>query len=172
MVDIIGLIDQLIAEHKILGEKGEALEQAVNDARLISDLSKARETFVPGRFDQAEKLKVLEAQIVSIETWLQKHFDREENILLKAVENFGDMALTDSLNELLFEHSELRYRISHSRMRIAELLGDTLHRQIWDAAAHDARSYLSHTRALLQTHAGMENKLFFEIRRKIKVTQK
>lgn len=172
MVDIPELIDQLIAEHKVLSEKTGNIENAMNDARLISILTKARDTFVPGRFDQVEKLKILEEQLNSIEVWLNKHFNREETVLLKAVENYGDMQLTDSLNKLLFEHNDLRYRVAHSKMRVAELLGNTLHRHVWDASAHDARSYLSHTRSLLETHAGMENKLFTEIRHKIRVTPK
>lgn len=171
MVDILDLIEQLIAEHKILSEKTLSLENAVNDARLISDLTQARDTFVPGRFDQTEKLKVMEGMLNSIDIWLEKHFNREETVLLQAVEQYGDMQLTESLNKLLFEHSDLRYRIAHSKKRVAELLSGSLHQHVWNASANDARSYLSHTRTLLETHAGMENRLFSEIRRKIKAAK-
>jgi hemerythrin-like domain-containing protein len=172
MVETIELIDQLIAEHKYIGEKTQAIESAVNDAGLISGISEARDTFVPGRFDQNEKLKVLEEMLKSIEDWLEKHFDREENVLLRAVENLGDLELVQLLNKLLFEHSDLRYRLAHSRLRVAELLSGTLHRQIWNANANDTRTYLSHTRTLLVTHARMENELFRKIKRKIKEISK
>lgn len=168
MTDTLQLIEQLIEEHKVLAEKTQSLEAAVNDARLLTEITKAKNTFVPGRHDQADKLKIMEEMLQSIDIWLDKHFIREETILLKAVEEHGDVKMVESLNKLLFEHSDLRFRIAHSKKRVAELLSGDLQRFIWDASANDARTYLSHTHTLLATHAAVENGLFTMIRKKIK----
>ena len=168
MEDTLQLIDQLIEEHKAIKEKTKSIEDTANDANLLSALSEARETFVPGRLDHESNLQKLEEMLLEIDVWLEKHFNREETVLLKAVESHGDLVLVESLNALLFEHSDLRFRMDHSKKRVAELLRGDLQRHLWNAAANDVRAYLSHTRTLLETHAGMENKLFNTLRRKLK----
>jgi hemerythrin-like domain-containing protein len=168
MADTLQLIDQLIEEHKMIAEKTRSIENAVNDSRLIADITQARDTFVPGKFDQVQKLKELEEMLKAIEIWLEKHFSREETILLHAVEEFGDTELVTALNKLLFEHSDLRHRLVHSKKRVAELLGGSLSRTIWDTTAIDTGTYLGHTRTLLGTHAGAEDQLFSKLRKKIK----
>ena len=100
MTDTLQLIEQLIEEHKVLAEKTQSLEAAVNDARLLTEITKAKNTFVPGRHDQADKLKIME-EMRSLDIWLDKHFIREETILLKAVEEHGDVKMVESLNKLL-----------------------------------------------------------------------
>ncbi len=171
MADILRLIDQLITEHKILSDKAQSIENMVNDSRLISDITKAQDIIVPGEIDQAEKLKDLEGRLNSISILVENHFVREETVLLQAVESYGDIDLVKSLNKLLSEHADLRSRISLSQKRVTGLSNGNLHRAAWDSAALEMLTYMSRTRALLETHAGRENKLFNGIRRKIKVAQ-
>jgi len=166
------LIDQLIAEHKVINERTGALEKAANDATLLSDLKEARDTFVPGELFQSENLKKLEQMLEAICTWLEKHFNREETVLLPAVKKDGDQKLVTALSSLLFEHTDLRDRMSHSRKRVTELLGGRLAQNLWDATANDVRTYLSHTRKLLTTHAAKENHFFKELRRYLKKSGK
>jgi len=162
------LIDELIAEHKVLNERAQSLEQAANDATIISDLKEARETFVPGRFDQKQNLKKLQELLEVIDKWLDAHFNREEKALLAAVEKHGEREFVSTLNSLLLEHADLRNRLSHARGHVAELMSGGLARHQWDASAHDMRAHLSHTRKLLEVHAASENELFSELRRHLK----
>ena len=168
MDDTLQLIDQLIAEHKIINERAESLEKAANDASLLSDLKEARDTFVPGELFQSENLQKLEQMLEAIYTWLEKHFDREETVLLPAVEKHGEEKFVTALNSLLFEHTDLRDRLSHSRKRVTELLSGRLAQNLWDATANDIRTHLSYTRKLLATHAAKENHFFTELRRHLK----
>ncbi len=172
MDETLQLIDQLIAEHKVINEKAGSLEKAANDASLLSNLKEARETFMPGDATQNENLQKLEEMLKTIYAWLEKHFDREENILLPALKKHGDEKLVTALNSLLFEHTDLRDRLSHSGKRVNELLSGRLARNLWEATASDIRTYLSHTRKLLTTHAARENHFFAELRRHLKKADK
>jgi len=166
------LLDQLIAEHKVISEKTRSLEKAANDSSLLSNLKQARDTFVPGDLSQGESLKKLEEMLNTIDTWLEKHFKREETALLPAVKKYGDENLVTSLNSLLFEHSDLRDRMLHSRKRVDELLGGSLDQLRRDASARDLRVHLNHSRKLLETHAAKENRFFTELRRHLKKATK
>jgi len=166
----LALIEKLIEEHKVISKNAQSLEKAANDASLLTDLKDAREDFVPGRFDQNEKLKKLQELIASMNTWLDDHFNREETTLLKAVEQHGERKFVTALNSLLLEHSDLRNRLAHSKEHIAELTGGSMARHQWDASANDMRAHLSHTRKLLEAHAVMENELFAELRKYLKET--
>jgi hemerythrin-like domain-containing protein len=168
MNDTLELIDQLIAEHRVIAEKTGSLEKAVNDASLLSDLKIARDTFVPGDAAEREGLKRLEEMLAAIAAWLEKHFDREETVLRPAVAEYGNASLNASLDSLLFEHTELRDRLLHARKRVDELLGGSLEGVRRDAAARDLRVYISHSRKLLETHAARENRLLAEFRRHLK----
>ncbi len=162
------LIDQLIAEHKTIGEKTQSVEKAVNDITLLSNLKEAKDTFTPGESLSLENLEKLERMLEAINTWLAKHFSREETVLLPAVEKYGDKRLTTSLNSLLFEHTDLKDRLLHSRKRIDELKGNDLSQALWETRASDARTYISHTRKLLETHAARENHFLKELRKFVK----
>lgn len=168
MDETVQLIDQLIREHKVIHERTESIEKIANDASLLQDLKEAKDTFVPGRFDQSQNLEELRKMLEEIATWLDKHFNREETVLLAAVEKQGERKVLTALNSLLFEHSDLRDRMSHSKKHVAELISGGLDRHRWDASANDMRAHLSHTRKLLETHANMENDLFKEVRRHVK----
>jgi len=170
MDETLKLIDQLIAEHKVITQRAGSLEKAANDASLLSDLKEAKDTFVPGRFDQSKSLQTLQEMLGEIDPWLDNHFNREETALLTAVEKHGDRKFVTALNSLLLEHSDLRNRMSHSKEHVTELVGGGLARHRWDASANDMRAHLTHTRKLLEAHASMENDLFKELRRHLKET--
>jgi hemerythrin-like domain-containing protein len=168
MDETLQLIDQLIAEHKVISEKTRSLEKAANDASLLSNLKQAGDTFVRGDISQGEDLKKLEEMVNAINSWLDKHFSREETALLPAVKKYGDENLVNSLDSLLFEHSDLRDRMLHSRKRVDELLGSSLDQVRRDAAVRDLRVHLNHSRKLLETHAARENHFLTELRRHLK----
>ena len=124
MEDILKLIDQLIAEHKAISERTLSLEKVANDASLLADLDEAKTTFVPGRFNQSQSLKELQEMLAGINTWLDRHFNREETILLKAVEADGDRKFITALNSPISpEHTGRTHsrfvrcgdRVSHRR---------------------------------------------------------
>lgn len=165
MDNTLQLIDQLIAEHKVVGEKTQSLAKAANDVSLLSGLKDVGDEFVRGAIPQDADLKNL-AQIVNIiAAWLEKHFEREENVLRPAVIKYGDSEFVNSLDSLLFEHSDLRDRMLHARMHIDELLGGSLDQVRRDASLRDLKVHISHSRRLLETHAARENHFLTEFRR-------
>jgi iron-sulfur cluster repair protein YtfE (RIC family) len=162
------LLDQLIAEHKALGEKAQAVVTAANDAGILVDLKKAETTFTVGQPNPSQSLKNLDEMLKSINDWLVKHFNREETILLAAVKTLNNEKQTLALEACLFEHTDLRDRLYHSKKRVAELFNGGLAPNLWEATARDIRAYLSHTINLLMTHARNENKLFTNLRQQLK----
>ena len=168
MDETLKLLEELVAEHKVINEKTGSLEKAANDASLLSNLKEARDTFIPGDVSRSESLPALEEMLKAIHSWLEKHFDREETVLLPAVKKRGDEKLVAALDSLLFEHTDLRDRLSHSKKRVAELLSGKLPGNLQEAGISDMRTYLSHTRKLLATHASKENHFFTELRRHLK----
>ena len=171
MTDILPLIDRLIEEHKVLGEKAKTMETALNDKRLISDISQAGDTIIPGKTDQSERLKALEEMLKSIVDMIEKHFHYEETVLLQAIESHGDAELVKSLNKLLAEHADLQERLTGAKNRVIELTKGNLHRAAFDISQLEMLTSLNYTRAVFQKHATRENKLFSQIRRKIMITQ-
>jgi len=165
MSETLDLVNKLIAEHKVISTSAGSLEQAANDATLIEDMKDARDTFVPGRFDQEKKLQELDEMLEETAVFLDKHFDREETVLLKAVEKDGEAEVVTALNSLLLEHADLRNRMVHTKNHVNELMSGGLARHRWDASANDMRAHLSHTKKLLEAHAAAENELFHELRR-------
>lgn len=172
MESTLELIDQLIAEHKSLGEKTKSLKKTTNDATLISNLKQAKNEFAEGDGSPTVDLKRLDQMLEEIETWLGKHFSREESVLLPAVQQHSDERLVTALNSLLFEHSDLRDRMVHSRKRVDELRDWSLPQDIWYSRAGDLRAYISHTIKLIETHAARENHLLNELRRYLKKQNK
>lgn len=165
MEDVVALINKLIEEHKYIRDEAQSLERMANDASMLTDLEDAKETFMPGRFDQKQSLQKMQELIATMSERLDGHFNREESSLLTAVDNHGERKLVTALNSLLLEHEDLRNRMAHAEAHIAELLSGGLARHQWEASAHDMRAHLSHTRKLLEAHATAENELFLELRR-------
>jgi len=168
MAELLVLVDQLIAEHKAIKEKFVTLESSMNDARLITDISHARDSFIPTSPGEKVNLYNVATILENISSWLEKHFEREETVLRPAIEVYGDNEILSSLNRLLFEHADLRYRMNHSKTRVAELIEGKLETDLWQVTAEDVRVYLDHTDKLLASHAAAENKLFNSLRKAIK----
>ena len=167
MDDTIALIDKIIEEHRVAFKGFQNLEGILNDLDAISGMEKAKEAFMPGRFDQKEGLKKLQESLETIAQGLQAHFNREETALLAAFEKHGDRKLVSALNSLLLQHGNLRDRFAHSKKHVAELVGGGLARHKWEASAHDMRAHISHTRKLLEAHAAGEQPLLVELRRQL-----
>jgi len=168
MEETVALIDKLFEEHKAIKEGVQSLEQIASDASAMVELEAAKDTFMPGRLDQQQGLQKLQESLKAIEKGLDAHFNREETALLTAFEKHGDREMVSSFSSLLLEHEDLRNRFVHSKNHVAELVDGGLARHKWEASAHDMRAHLSHTRKLLEAHAGIEYELFKALRNKLR----
>ena len=164
MKEALALIDKIIDEHKVIRQGAQALEQAVNDVEAISGLENAKDAFMPGRHEQKQGLQKLQETLGTVEKGIQAHFNREETGLLSVFEKHGDKELVSALRSLLLEHEDLRNRIAHTERHVAELTSGGLSRHLWEASAHDMRAHISHTRKLLEAHAGIEQELLHRMR--------
>ena len=160
----LALIEKIIKEHKTIFQK---MDQVVNDAEALRSFEKAKEIFMPGRLDQKAELGKLEEMFNSVAKGLQEHFDREETAVLAAFEEQGDRELASAFHSLMLEHKDLRNRLTHTQKHVAQLLSGELSRPIWEATAHDMRAHISHTRKLLEAHAGVEQELLLSLRRRL-----
>jgi len=164
MEEVIALIDKIIEEHKTIFQEFQTLEQIADDAEAIISLDKAKEKFMPGRFDEKQGLEELEKLLKKTEQGIQAHFKREEGALLNAFEKHGDRKLASALHLLLIEHKTLTDRLVYSKQDVAKLTSGGLSRGVWEATGYDMRAYLSHTRRLFETHAEMEQELLHTLR--------
>ena len=122
---------------------------------------------MPGRLDQKVGLDKLEDLVNLVDEGLQAHFDREETAVLAAFEEQGDNELASAFHSLLLEHKDLRNRLTHTKNHVTQLTSGELSRSQWEATAHDMRAHISHTRKLLEAHAGVEQKLLLSLRRSL-----
>ena len=159
------LIDRLIEEHKQILQRFQTAEQVASDTVAILGLDKAKEDFVPGRFDdQRQGLQNLQKSLEVIEKGLKGHFGREETSLLTVFEQHRGGMLASGWRVLLLEHQEIKDRIAESKKEVAELASGGLSREVREGRAWGVRVYLSHTRKLIQAHAQSEQELFYELR--------
>ena len=164
MKGVLALIEQILAEHKLIIQRAQTLEQVANDAETIVGLEKAKDAFMPGRFEPKQGLQKLKEALAVIDKGVKAHFDREEKGLLAAFEKHGDKEFVSALRSLLLEHEDLRDRLAHSKKHVAELTDGGLSRHVWEASAHDMRAHISHTRKLFEAHAEIEQELFQKLR--------
>ena len=164
MEETLALIEKIVEEHKSIMQGVRSLEQAASDAEAIVGLEKAKETFMPGRLEQEQGLKKLQASLEAIDQGLRAHFNREETGLMNVFEKHGNKELATALRSLLLEHEDLRNRLAHAKKHVAELMSGGLSRHLWEASAHDMRAHISHTRKLLEAHAEIEQELFHRLR--------
>lgn len=164
MEKALALLGKIIEEHKSIMRGVQGLEQAASDAEAIVAMEEAKETFMPGRFEQEKGLKKLQASLEVIDRGLRAHFSREETGLMDVFEKHGNKELASAFRSLLLEHEDLRNRLAHARKHVAELMGGGLSRHLWEASAHDMRAHISHTRKLLEAHAEIEQELFHRLR--------
>ena len=164
MEEVLALIEEILAEHRLIMQRVQTLEQVANDAEAILGLEKAKNVFMPGRFEQKQGLQKLREILETIDKGIQAHFSREETGLLAAFEKHGDKELVSALRSLLLEHADLRDRLAHTKRHVAELTVGGLSRHLWEASAHDMRAHISHTRKLLEAHAEIEQELLHQLR--------
>lgn len=167
MEKALAIIEQIIEEHKVFLKNFEAIEQVANDKEALRDLEHFQGTFVPGRLDQKTVLDKLKEMIEMVSQGLGTHFEREEKALLAAFKESGDEELVAAFNVLLLEHKDLMYRLAHAAEHIARLAGGGLSRHQWEATAHDMRAHINQTRKLLAIHAGGEQELMLDLRRRL-----
>jgi len=172
MKEALALIKKIIEEHKIIIRGVQTLEQVANDAEAIEGMEKAKEAFIPGRFEQKRGLQKLQEMLQTTEQGLQAHFNREETALLTAFEKYGDKELKSALRTLLIEHEGIRDRLAHSGKHVVELSSGGLSGHVWDERAHDMRAYISHTRKLLEAHAEIEQELLRELQDRLREKMK
>ena len=167
MEDDLAVIERVIAEHKTITQGFHTLEKVANDTEAMTGFDEAKEAFMPGRLDQKQGLRELGETLKTIEEGLNRHFHFEEISLPAVIARHGDEELKSSLKSILLEHADLRNRLNHSKNHAAELVGGDMARHRWEAAAHDMRAYISHTRKLLETHAGIEQALLHDLRQRL-----
>ncbi len=165
MEDVKALIDVIIKEHEIIWQKAQTLEKVTNDIEATAGLQKAKEAFMPGRFNQKQGLQKLQEMLEAIDKGLQAHFNREEKGLLAAFESYGDSKLVAALRSLLLEHKNLKQRFEHAQKHVTELTSGQLARHMWEAKAHDMRAHINHTLKLLEAHARNEQELLMTLRK-------
>jgi iron-sulfur cluster repair protein YtfE (RIC family) len=168
MEEALKLVDELITEHKVIKQKTQFAENTLSDSSLLKDIEKARDTFISGKPDWSQNLQKLWEMLQSIDSSLEKHFYREETILMPAVVRLNDQTLLDALETMLFEHNDLRDRMAHSQRRVFELVSGTLAPNLWEVTYKDVQVYLTHTWKLLTTHAENENHYLDDLRKKLK----
>jgi len=66
------------------------------------------------------------------------------------------------------DFDECRKLIEMSKEHIAQLTSDALSRSVWEAKAYDMRAHITHTRKLLEAHAGIEQELLFSLRERLR----
>jgi len=169
MEEVTALIDKIIEEHRTILQDFQTMEQIANDAEAIIGLDKAKEKFMPGRFERMQGLEELEKVLKKIDQGIQAHFKREEGALLNAFEKHGNRKLSSALHLLLAEHETLLGRLEYSKQDVARLTSGGLTREIWEATGYDMRAYLSHTQKLFGAHANMEQELLQTLRSELTV---
>lgn len=167
MDKMLVLINQILEEHKLILKDVRSLEQVANDAGALLGLESAKEQFVPGRLNQGQSLKNLQEWLEKVDKGMEAHFGREETALLAAVEEDGDVEMVSGLHSLLLEHENLKNRFTHSRTQVAELSDGGLSGHLWEGKANDMRTYVNHTRKLLEMHAEAEQKIMHKLHDKI-----
>jgi hypothetical protein len=157
--ELLVIVEQIIAEHKIIIQRVQTLDLVVNDASAMMGFDKAKEAFMPGRFNQKKGLQTMRKLLDTIEKGLNAHFKREETILLPAVEKRGVEKFASALRSLFLEHEDFKNRITYTQRSADELISGNLARHLWEASAHDMRTHVSHTRKLLEKHHRREQQI-------------
>jgi hemerythrin-like domain-containing protein len=155
-----GLIGEITLEHTRTIAANDRLQQALDDLTGQKQLETAREAFVPGRQDDQQKFERLTESLGLIDRGLRAHFLSEENQLLEAFEDSGEVELVAMLNRLLQEHTALRQRLNDTQSRVVELSSGGLSQPLWQRRVGDLRDYMSQTAQILARHAKEEDALF------------
>lgn len=167
MKEALAIIERIIQEHKVIIRGVHSLERVANDAEAMMGFDKAKDAFMPGRFEQKQGLQQLQDLMGIVDKGLRKHFRFEETALLAAFEKHGDKEMASALQSLLLEHRDIRNRLDHSKRHVSELVSGNMTRHLWEASAHDMRAHMSHTRKLIDAHTSIEQELLHKLKRRL-----
>ena len=157
----IELIDELITEHRQIGENMKACKWAMDDLCGTQRLEDAKESLVPSRFeDSRKKVEQIDEDLGRTVNDLEHHFNREENVLLESFERHGSVELASLLHELLSEPSAIRRQLEATRVEASELITDRSSRSVWQPKAWDLRARIASVGRELESHASREEDLF------------
>jgi iron-sulfur cluster repair protein YtfE (RIC family) len=157
----IKLIDELITEHKQIGENMKACKWAMDDLCGAERLEDAKESLHPSRFeDSRKKVEQIDEDLGHTVNDLEHHFNREESVLLEAFERRGSVELASLLHELLNEHSVIRRQLEAARLEASELITDRSSRSVWQPKAWALRTRIVSVERELESHASREEDLF------------
>jgi hypothetical protein len=170
MSDILSIIDKILEEHKIILVDTVKLENITNDASALLNITKNKDTFMPGRQNQVQSLMIFEDLHNKIQTGLNNHFNREENGLLEAVLEYGNQQIIDSLKSLLSEHKHFRKSLAEIKSQANELMNGQLSRAMWETKAHEMRTHLMNMHRNLEHHAKNEVVLLNQLRKELNKT--
>ena len=168
MKEPLALIDAIIEEHKQIREDIETSEHIADDLGAVLELGIAAGGFEPATLDRKRRsVQGLQQSLEKVDKELKAHFEREEGALLTAFEDCGGRTFASALRALLGEHQELNDRIAKSKQDAAELAVGELSREVWEGKAYGMRTYISHTRKLLEAHAQSEVELLQTLRKEL-----
>jgi hypothetical protein len=167
MTDVIGIIDKIIEEHKILLNQATQFEKITNDAGAMIAMTKSKEVFMPGRLEQSQSLKKFEDLRNKIQEGLSAHFQREETSLLEAILEFGDKNIIITLKKLLSQHWAFRTSLKDLQYESNELINGQLSRALWEPKAYIMRSHIAEMHTRLEQHAKNEQQLFNDVRKQL-----
>jgi iron-sulfur cluster repair protein YtfE (RIC family) len=168
MADILAIIDQIIEEHKVILAEFESLEKVSNDATAMLALARGQDHFMPGRPSPREGLKKLEEVRQKVTEGLEAHFVREETALLNAFQEYGRSDLVSALKSLLTAHIELRSELGLLKTHMAELLNETLSRNLWEASGYEIKARITQIHKTIAEHAGEEQILLRKAQKDIR----
>ena len=159
----IELIDELITEHRQIGQSMKTYEQVIDDLCAAQKLEDTKESLVPSRFeDSRKKVEQLEEDLGHIVSDLEHHFDREEKVLLDAFKRRGSTELASVLYELLSEHSAIRRLLEAASVEASELIADRSSRSVWQPKAWALRARIASVGREIESHARREEDLFHQ----------
>jgi iron-sulfur cluster repair protein YtfE (RIC family) len=157
----IELIDELITEHRQIGQNMKTFKQVIDDLSTAQKLEESKESLVPGRFGDIRKtVEQLEEDLGHTVNDLERHFNREEKALLDAFKRRGSTELASLLHELLSEHSAIRRLLEAASVEASELISDTSSRSVWESKAWALRARIASVGRELESHASREEDLF------------
>jgi iron-sulfur cluster repair protein YtfE (RIC family) len=157
----IELIDELITEHRQIGQNMKKYKHVIDDLCAAQELKDAKENLVPSRFaDSRKTVEQLEKDLGQTVNDLEHHFNREEKALLDAFKRRGSTELASLLHELLSEHSAIRTLLEAASVEASELIADRSSRSVWEPKAWALRARIANVGRELESHASREEDLF------------
>jgi hypothetical protein len=171
MTDVIGIIDRVLAEHKVLLSDATQLVNITNDASALMAITRSKEVFMPGRTDQVQGLAKFDELSNKVQKGLTAHFDLEETLLLDAVIDLGNNRFIEILKTLLFEHKNFKIQMQQIKAEADELINGQLSRALWEPKAYELRAHITSIQKQLEHHANGEKDLLNNLRKELSKTR-